>query len=240
MVELGAGYGYWIVQGGCLARQRGLPVRLVGVEAEPGHFRMMERHVHNNGFSTDEARLIEAAVTPSDGRAYFETGSPLEWWGQALSKGPDSAVSLPGAQIRTVQSLSLATILSDMEMADVVHMDIQGAEADVLRAFAARSKVGMFIIGTHSKPIESELRALFSGWQRLFDFSIGETWATEFGEVAFGDGVQCWSNPHRFPSSSYHRLTNKFTAIGASLMRLRSGRRSRRDVPPPENPGADR
>lgn len=33
------------------------------------------------------------------------------------------------------------------------------------------------------------------GWKPIFDFPIRETGLTEFGAVAFGDGLQIWENP---------------------------------------------
>jgi hypothetical protein len=77
MVELGAGYGYWLSEGGGLARRRGLAPLLVGVEADPGHFELMQRHLANNGFDPAEYRLFQAAIAPIDGEVYFTVGP--EW-----------------------------------------------------------------------------------------------------------------------------------------------------------------
>jgi hypothetical protein len=47
MVELGAGWGRWLVSAACAARvqQLHLELRLVGVEAQPEHFRWMRKHL---------------------------------------------------------------------------------------------------------------------------------------------------------------------------------------------------
>src|SRR5262245_10889553 len=45
VVELGAGWGRWIVNAGYTAKELGIPYRLVGVEAEPQHFLWMKEHV---------------------------------------------------------------------------------------------------------------------------------------------------------------------------------------------------
>src|SRR5579863_2110322 len=55
MVELGAGYGRWLVSAGVLANRmrKDLHLRLIGVEAENGHFQMMRQHFIDNGINPD-------------------------------------------------------------------------------------------------------------------------------------------------------------------------------------------
>src|SRR5262245_34029562 len=49
MIELGAGYGRWLVNAALAARQRDLEVELVGVEAEPTRIRWLREHLADNG-----------------------------------------------------------------------------------------------------------------------------------------------------------------------------------------------
>jgi hypothetical protein len=64
MVELGAGWGRWLVNAVFAYRQLHPDgtLRLVGVEAEPTHFRGLTQHRQTNGIDLADADLIEAAV----------------------------------------------------------------------------------------------------------------------------------------------------------------------------------
>jgi FkbM family methyltransferase len=199
IVELGAGYGYWLAEGGALARQRGLEVRLIGVEADPGHFAMMQQHLRTNGFNPSQHTLIEAAIAPTDGVVYFAAGESHKWWGQAVVSRPDISIGFEGAVVREVRSVSLNSILARAEAVDVLHMDVQGVELAVLQSAieSVRDKVRTLIVGTHSREIEHGLRNLFTGWNSLFDFPMGQVNSTEYGDISFGDGVQIWENPAR-------------------------------------------
>ena len=69
-LELGAGWGPWLVAGAKAARLRGLdPIRLYGVEADPQHFEFMARHFVDNGLDPNEHYLLQAAVGLERGRA---------------------------------------------------------------------------------------------------------------------------------------------------------------------------
>ena len=88
MAELGAGYGYWLSEGGGLARRKGLKPYLIGVEGDPGHFRMMQKHLAYNDYAPEDYRLLEAAVAPQDGEVFFCTGDA--WgFGQAIVSSAD-------------------------------------------------------------------------------------------------------------------------------------------------------
>jgi len=197
IIELGAGYGYWLAQGGALARQRGLEVGLIGVEADPGHFAMLQQHLRNNGFSPSQCTLIEAAIAPNDGVVYFAAGESHKWWGQAVVPRPDISLGFEGAVVREVRSISLSSILTKVSAVDVLHMDVQGVELAVLQSAIepVRGKVRTLIIGTHSHEIEHGLRELLGGWTPVYDFPMGQVNSTEYGDIFFGDGVQIWQNP---------------------------------------------
>jgi FkbM family methyltransferase len=202
MIELGAGYGYWLSQGALAARQRGLKAKLVGVEAEPGHYAMMVAHLKANGVTADEHKLLHAAVAEEDGEAWFEVGRPVQWWGQRVVTDPethtiDSDHGGTEARLERVDAVSLQTLLADLDRVDFLHMDIQGSELGVVtRAFKDISrKVRRIVIGTHGPEIEAGLRKLFAGWACEYDFELFKEHQTEFGPVKFGDGVQVYRNP---------------------------------------------
>ncbi len=216
MIELGAGWGRWLVNAAVAVRRySGLPHLLVGVEAEPTHFEWMERHLQDNGIDRSRCHLIRAAVTTHDGTVSFHVGDPYNWYGQGIEDHPhDSAPhgwlhwtkrllfgreDRNGRKTERVRAISLRTLLTGPEFVDLIDMDIQGAELNVLRPAIALvdEKVKRVHVGTHGEEIEAGLRETFRevGWQSIRDHPSNSEIDTPWGRVAFGDGVQSWVNP---------------------------------------------
>ena len=223
MVELGAGWGRWLVNAAAALRQldAARPLLLVGVEAEPTHFEWLRQHLLDNGIDPAEHVLIKAAVAARDGRVRFQHGDPAGWYGQAMDRddpaaklaGPISrlirwsrntvanrlAVGRDARKVGRVRAVSLETILRPLELVDLIDADIQGAEADVFEAAVDQLalKVRRVHIGTHGGEFEERLRAHFGqlGWERRFDYPSGSDVKTPWGSVRFEDGVQSWVNP---------------------------------------------
>ena len=86
MIELGAGYGKWLVRAALALRQRKPAINpyLIGVEAEPTHFEWVKLHFSDNGLDPEQHLLVKAAVAAEDGSAFFLTGHSREWYGQSL------------------------------------------------------------------------------------------------------------------------------------------------------------
>ncbi len=201
MVELGAGYGRWIVTAAKAIQQNksktGLSYFLIGVEADPTHFSMMKEHFRNNEISTESNRLIQAAVTERDGEIWFTTGSPNEWWGQAIVKNPEHVGNqYPDQKNIQVKAVSLETILRPLSSVDLLDLDVQGEEFKVLSSGSnlLGEKVKRLHIGTHNHEIEENLRKLLRGlgWICEEDFPCHSTQDTVYGRIGFVDGVQAW------------------------------------------------
>jgi FkbM family methyltransferase len=192
MLELGAGYGRWIVNAGVALRLTGGPPhRLVAVEAEPTHFRWLQEHCRDNDV---DAELIEAAVASEGGEVDFAVGRPDAWYGQAIADGTWSP-----ERVKSVRSVTLTDLLEPHECVDLIHCDLQAAEADIFEeaARAVNSKVVRVHIGTHHAAVEARLRTLFeaSGWRPVNDYPSGARSETPWGSMTFQDGVQTWTNP---------------------------------------------
>jgi FkbM family methyltransferase len=191
MLELGAGYGRWIVNAArALRLYSGLAATLVAVEAEPTHFAWLEEHCRDNAV---EADLIRAAVAVEGGEIEFAVGNPAGWYGQAIADG-----SWSPEQTARVPALTLSGLLSHYERVDLVHMDVQGVEADVLEE--ARDevyRVRRFHIGTHGRPQEQRIRNLFTSmsWHLHQDYPSAALSSTPWGKLRFQDGLQTWVNP---------------------------------------------
>jgi hypothetical protein len=61
-----------------------------------------------------------------------------------------------------VKTVALATLLRDLSLVDVIHMEIRGAEAEVPEPALneLRAKVGTLVTGTHSKEIGVRLHEI--------------------------------------------------------------------------------
>jgi FkbM family methyltransferase len=245
-VELGAGWGPWLITGGFAARQKGIQdIRLVGVEGSAKHLRFMHEHFRNNGFKHEEHTLLHGIAGTYDGTARFPIleDSQDNWGAEAAFQ---TRMSTPPSQpaggwkrwlrpaVRAVKRLkarmlgkpspvstsvameklpcySLTTLLKPFERVDLIHIDIQGAEFDVIadaRA-ALRQKVRRMVIGTHGRFIE----------ERLFAELSGQGWSLESDEAcAFDeadgtlhmtrDGCQVWRN-RRFDNAWGQLATRK-------------------------------
>lgn len=216
MIELGAGWGRWLMNAAAAAAQRDLAVHLVGVEAEPTHFRWMRRHFRDNSVNTASLTLIEAAVAAAPGLVRFHVGDPSAWYGQAIDLNPPTPEARAPLieQVRAflkrpalrnehsivdVRAIDLFSILHEVDCVDLIDLDVQGVEAAVLESaeLELSKKVKRVHIGTHSAENERRLRALFGrlGWEKLNDFAYGDEAETPWGRISFQDGVQSWVNP---------------------------------------------
>jgi FkbM family methyltransferase len=193
-IELGAGYGPWLVTAHrAAALSSGPKVNLVGVEMVPQHFKWMHDHLRQNGIDPTEHRLIHAAVSDRDGEALYrpEPDMQLDYGQQVLKRGAGSLGNEDATYV--VPCIALSGLLEDHESVDLVHVDIQGEE---LRAIGEgldqlRRHVRRLIVATHSRRIHRELRALLDGggWERRYDFRMRKRERTEFGDIQFLDGL---------------------------------------------------
>jgi len=195
-LELGAGWGPWIVLGAFLARRRGLHAALMGVEGSSDHVDFMRTHMADNGFDPASHQIVHAVVGSRDVVAYFpKLPDPSGDWGAQANydaERPDEN------EMEEVACLSLHTLLGRMPVVDFLHCDVQGAEAEVIEAAieSVNQRVRRTCIGTHSRGIEAKLLDLMTaqGWV------LEHEKACRFNQdgtklVLTADGVQVWRNP---------------------------------------------
>jgi FkbM family methyltransferase len=206
MIELGAGYGPWLARAAAAARQMdGIGVRLVGVEMEPTRFAWMDEHLRENGVAPAERTLIHAAVSDHEEETiYFADGDTADDYGLALMRAPLLRSQRLGRTDRVRQGevrvpcVRLRSLMSGAEEVDLVHMDIQGEEAVVVRDSldGLERKVRRLVIGTHSLFVHVYLRALLKtrGWRGRRDFLPNRVNRTEFGDMQFVDGLLVLEN----------------------------------------------
>jgi FkbM family methyltransferase len=203
MFELGAGYGSWGVRGALAARQRGIEdIEICFVEAEPQHAAWLRESIALNGLADKKMTVIEAAVSGKDGEVDFYTGHPQTWYGQRIVDDRPIEFARHGltdAVLIRVPSLSLRTLLREVERVDLIDMDIQGAELDVVTSGidVLNDKVRRLHIETHSAEIDQRMRPFLvkHGWYALAEYPCFAPADTPYGTVDFVGGHQSWVNP---------------------------------------------
>jgi FkbM family methyltransferase len=196
-MELGAGWGPWLVAGATAARRCGIEtVRLLGVEADPVHFEALRRHFTDNGLAPEAHTLLRAAVGAVAGHANWpRVADPRNDWGLCPVAGEVSGDTID------VDVLAVAGLLDREPVWDLVHIDVQGGEADLLAAAPSEfdGRVRWLVIGTHSRTIEGDLLAMLParGWVLehekpcRFAFQPG---APSLATMTTCDGTQVWRN----------------------------------------------
>ena len=110
MAELGAGWAPWLVRAASAAKQ--IPeingIELLGVEADPTHFRWMMDHFIDNEVSLDVAHLLHGAVASKKGIFRFpKITEPDVDYGSSIK----STHAAPGAGYIDVQGFTLEELI---------------------------------------------------------------------------------------------------------------------------------
>lgn len=205
-MELGAGFGPWIIAGGLAARRKGIDnIRLWAVEGDPHHFQFLRQHFSDNGFNPDRHNLLNAAVGVNAGVAEWavmEESVAAETWGcRPIQEDTDSL----GRQFQNTQRVDvipLRDLVAKESIWDLIHIDVQGDEVDICRSCIdeLNTRVRWLIVGTHSRKIDGDLLELMcrAGWilehekPTKFTFSPSPSTLEAMTTV---DGTQVWRNP---------------------------------------------
>ncbi len=201
IVELGCGWGCWLVNMGVAARALGLRVELIGVEGDPNHLQNAASTLALNGFDPSQYTLTHGIAAAQPGHAIFpnpEAGSAA-WGGEAIFF-PDNETLKSARKDPSKQVLDCYTLetLGSKNIIDLLHIDIQGAELDYAKGNQDQMSkyVRRVLIGTHSRVIEGALQELFLGlgWRLEMDRPVIAP-LTNGRPVTGIDGVQLWGNP---------------------------------------------
>ena len=209
IAELGAGWAPWLGLGGVMARTKGIRlIELIGVEALPARFELMQAHLAVNRLrreAGDESpldgvscRLFNGAVTPTRSEVWFPD-VPITDMGSAVSESEVSR-DYRGKRVKNlkVQGYPLAEILGDSQV-DLLHVDVQGAELGLIEANLdlLSRQVAAIMIGTHSRVIEGSLIDLLyqHGWHLELEKPCRVAWRTNppsMEAMTVVDGCQYW------------------------------------------------
>ncbi len=202
MVELGCGWGCWMNNTGVAAKARGLAVHLVGVEGDEKHLDLARETLAVNGIGPGEYELMRGVAAASAGEALFpKQAEGSDAWGLEPvfnASAADIAAAGESGQFELLRMIPLAETLVSHARVDLLHMDIQGGEADLVANTIAllTGRVAYLVVGTHSRAIEGRLfeTLLAAGW--LLEIERPAIFAVVDGKPhTTVDGVQGWRNP---------------------------------------------
>ncbi|ARV24656.1 class I SAM-dependent methyltransferase [Xanthomonas citri pv. glycines] len=206
VIELGCGWGCWLNNTGVAARALGRDVRVIGIEADAHHLQFAEEALTMNGFLPEQISLMRGIAASRAGTALFpKQDLPGASWGNEPifdASEQQCETLLSGGMFDRVTMVPLEALIGDQPRIDLLHIDIQGGEADLVEQsldLLGRS-VAYMVIGTHSKQIEG----------RLYDALLQAGWALEMERAAIFtliagkpeirvDGVQGWRNLKLLP-----------------------------------------
>ncbi len=202
MIELGCGWGCWMNNTGVAARRMGKAVQLIGIEGDEGHIGFAREACEANGFRPSEVTLHHGVAAAKPGTALFprqdKAGSS---WGLEPVFGATEAQreqALRSGRCDALPMVPLEDVAAQHGRIDLLHIDIQGGEADLVAACLPLlgRKFAYLLIGTHSRAIEG----------KLFEVLLGAGWRLEIERPCrlhliegtpstYVDGVQGWRNP---------------------------------------------
>jgi FkbM family methyltransferase len=215
-LELGAGWGPWLISGAAAAKRRGISdIRLHGIEGDPEHFAAMETHFRDNGLDPTHHRLDNAAIGVKSGRATWpKLANPSDdFAARPLACSADDGTSTGNAKAADyrgaifdewvdVEMLSFNSVLEREPLWDLVHIDVQGSETELCASSAEilSQRVRWLVIGTHSRKIDGDLIDLFFRHRWILEnekparFEYNYNWGS-LEAMTIVDGTQVWRNP---------------------------------------------
>ena len=205
MIELGCGWGCWMNNSGMAARNIGREVRLIGVEGDAVHAGFARESLATNGFAPDQITVNQGVAAASSGTALFpqEDRDGHGWGGQPVFGVTDTERddAVRSGRYDALKMFSLAELTESIDRVDLLHVDIQGGEADMVAGSlpTLNHKVRYLLIGTHSRAIEGRLHEtlLTAGWVLEIE-RPGLLDLNGVQPVMHVDGVQGWRNPALF------------------------------------------
>ena len=201
VAELGWGWGCWLNNTGVAARNMGLSTRLIGVEGDKGHIQFAQRCCELNEFKPSEVRLLHGVASARNGMALFpkQAVSGADWGLGPIfgASGDEQRKAADSGQYDILPMISIDDVIGGSPILDLLHVDIQGGEADLVEqaADALARRVAYIVIGTHSREIEGRvMKAMSPNTWRLEIERPALVSLHEDGPLTRIDGVYGWRN----------------------------------------------
>ena len=205
-MELGAGFGPWVIAGGMAAKLRGIEnIRLYAVEGDPQHFRSLHQHFIDNGFEPSRHTLIEAAVGITAGVAQWpvlEDALATEEWGLRPMQSNTDYTGRKFHKTKPVNVIAMRELVLKESFWDLIHIDVQGDEVDICRSCIdeLNARARWIIVGTHSRKLDGDFLQMMcdAGWflehEKPAKFTFVPN-STKLESMTTMDGTQVWRNP---------------------------------------------
>jgi FkbM family methyltransferase len=216
IVELGAGYGPWLVFGAKAALRHGIrKICLLAVEADLQRHTLLHTNLADNGLplpdevsagaaddqdSYVDVRCIHGAISDIVGKVSFGSQSVFDWGASPIEDGSSKDYRGITVDAQEIDTYTIDSVLIDLESVDFMHMDIQGFELRSIRASldALQRKVKVLLVATHSRALEGGIIDLLhdNGWKLLYEkpckFRPGSD--IDLSALTYLDGTQVWIN----------------------------------------------
>jgi FkbM family methyltransferase len=139
--------------------------RILAVEADPNTFRLLE----DNTAHLDQVTRVHAAITDHDGDVDLYAGT--ESWGSSIMPAPEHSTR------HVVPALTLDGLakLHGIERIDLLKMDIEGAEAAVIRSARTLREADTVIFEFHREHSDEDLWALLDPLPREHLRVVGDS-----------------------------------------------------------------
>ncbi|MDE2581441.1 MAG: FkbM family methyltransferase [Rhodospirillales bacterium] len=206
MIELGCGWGCWMNNTGVAARRNGRDVHVIGIEGDEGHLGFAREALATNGFAPDQVTLRRGIAAPTGGVALFprQEAAGTHWGLEPIFGATDEACRREAQSGRydALPMIALDELVAPHARIDLLHIDIQGGEADFIVGClpSLQRTVAYILVGTHSRQIEGRIieALLQAGW--VLEIERAAIIALHEGRPqVVVDGVQGWRNPGLTP-----------------------------------------
>jgi FkbM family methyltransferase len=201
VIELGAGYGQWMVSSILAYRSVNSTGRATGlaVEADPTHFGWLQTNVIDN-LGDDplvDAILIHGAAGLDGSVTFPVLVDPSKDYGASYSLTESYTDTVE------VECYSLARLVEKLpeQNMDMLHIDIQGAEEDLIqhpKFVELLGKTSVVLFGTHrTDKLHDEVKdkLLSAGFDVKVNWPRNGLVHTAFGDVKTNDGALLAVNP---------------------------------------------
>lgn len=173
VIELGSSYGPWAVASSVTARRFGIEeVNLIGVEASKKMSLSMWDHCRLNGLINGvdkcQIKIINGAVSASNEPLYFPIVDVTVDNGAQITKSSLST-DYRGVKVEheKISAYTLSDIFGGIARVDFLHIDIQGAEEELLQSQdflnCITNKVSVLYLATQSRLIEGIALKILGG-----------------------------------------------------------------------------
>lgn len=179
---------------------------LIGIEGDEGHIGFAKEACAANGFSAEQVTLHYGIAAAVNGVALFprEEQAGVHWGLEPVFVADEAQrrAAVESGRYDELPMIALSDIAAGHRRIDLLHIDIQGGEADFIASSlqTISEKVAYMVVGTHSRQLEGKILALLLSMGWILEIERPAIFAIHEGRPQITvDGIQGWRNP-RFAS----------------------------------------